>query len=139
MIEPFIVAGYRGVMSVAAGVAAVAGRLPAAPARWRGLGDRLGRLDAKERAIASGATAFWLHAASVGELVAARPLLRRLRERFPERLTVVSTLTRTGLELARGFPETHLALLLPLDAPTVVRRVLGYFSIEAFMFTETEL
>jgi 3-deoxy-D-manno-octulosonic-acid transferase len=138
-MEPVVVGAYRGAMTAVAVGAGLASRLPGAPARWRGLGDRLGRLGPDERTLASGGTALWLHAASVGELVAARPLLRRLRERFPERLAVVSTLTRTGLELARRAPEAHLALLLPLDAPGTVRRLLDHFTLEAFLFTETEL
>ena len=130
---------YRGVMSTAAGLAGVASRLPGAPARWQALGDRLGRLSPKERATAASGTAVWLHAASVGELMAIRPLLRRLRERFPERVYVVSTTTLTGLELARTMPEAHLTLLLPLDATSSVRRLFGQFRLEAFLFTETEI
>src|SRR2546428_4785783 len=126
-------------MTAPAARAGLASRLPGAPARWRALGARLGRLTDDERTLASGAPAVWLHAASVGELNAARPLLRRLRERFAERLCVVSTLTRTGLELARASPEAHLALLLPLDAPRTVRRLLAHFQLEAFFFTETEI
>jgi 3-deoxy-D-manno-octulosonic-acid transferase len=130
---------YRGLMTAAAGVATVASRLPGAPPGWRALGARLGRLDAAERALASGGTTVWLHAASVGELVAARPLLSRLRERFPERVYAVSTLTPTGLALAQRLREVQLAFLLPLDAPAVVRRLVGHFSLEAFLFTETEI
>src|SRR5207302_6813302 len=115
MIERLAVGSYRGAMTAAAALAGLASRLPGTPARWQALGARLGRLTHDEQALASGAPAVWLHAASVGELNAARPLLRRLRERFAERLCVVSTLTHTGLALARQSPEAHLALLLPLD------------------------
>ena len=139
MMERLAVGAYRGAMTAAAGVAELASRLPGAPPRWRALGARLGRLTDDERTLAACAPAVWLHAASVGELNAARPLLRRLRERFAERLCVVSTLTRTGLELARASPEAHLALLLPLDAPRTVRRLLASFQLEAFFFTETEI
>jgi len=132
-------ATYRGVMTAAAAVARVASGLPLAPARWRRLGERLGRLPTSERGVAFAGTAVWLHAASVGELVAIRLLLRRLRERFPERLYVVSTNTRTGLELAQNMPDAHLALLLPLDARGPVRRLLAGFRLEAFLFTETEV
>ncbi|HYR96897.1 MAG TPA: glycosyltransferase N-terminal domain-containing protein, partial [Candidatus Binatus sp.] len=139
MIERLAARVYRGVMTSAAAVARALSLVPAGPARWRALGDRLGRLTPAERTLVSGGTAIWLHAASVGELVAARPLLRRLRERFPGRLYVVSTLTRTGLELARSTGEAHFSLLLPLDAPATVRRLLAHFELEAFLFTETEI
>jgi 3-deoxy-D-manno-octulosonic-acid transferase len=33
----------------------------------------------------------------------------------------------------------HLALLFPLDAPAIVRRLLAQFRLEAFLFTETEI
>jgi 3-deoxy-D-manno-octulosonic-acid transferase len=101
--------------------------------------ERLGYLGADARAMGAGGMAVWLHAASVGELVAVRPLLAGLRERYPERIYVVSTLTRSGLALAREMREVHVALLFPLDAPGAVRRVLDAFRLEAFLFTETEI
>lgn len=130
---------YRGVMRGTALAAGVASVLPVLPEDWRALGDRLGRLDAGERAAASSMPALWIHAASVGELTAVRPLLAALRERFPGRLAVVTTLTRTGLALARTLPEVHLAFLFPFDAPGPVARVLDTLRVEAFLFTETEI
>jgi 3-deoxy-D-manno-octulosonic-acid transferase len=38
----------------------------------------------------------WLHCVSVGETNAARPLVKELKETFPEYRLVVSTTTRTG-------------------------------------------
>ena len=122
MIEALARRAYRGTMTMTASAATVAAYLPGAPARWKGLVERLGRLDSVGQATAASRKAVWLHAASVGELVAARGLLRHLRERFPERLYVVTTLTRTGLSLARELPEAHLTFLFPFDAPRPVRR-----------------
>ena len=68
MIEGVALGTYRASMTLAAGVAELLSRVPAAPERWRRLRDRLGHLDAGERTVASGAPALWLHAASVGEL-----------------------------------------------------------------------
>jgi 3-deoxy-D-manno-octulosonic-acid transferase len=130
---------YRGVMGGAALAAGVASVVPGVPERWRAAGERLGRLEAGDRAAASSMPALWVHAASVGELTAVRPLLAALRERFPGRLAVVTTLTRTGLALARTLPEVHLAFLFPLDAPGPVARVLDTLRVEAFFFTETEI
>jgi len=130
---------YRGTMQMLAAATTVASGLPGAPARWRAAADRLGRLDATAQAMAASAPALWVHAASVGELTAVRPLVGELRDRFPGRLIVVSTLTRTGLALARTMPEPHLALLFPLDADGPVEAVLERFRLEAFLFTETEI
>ncbi len=38
----------------------------------------------------------WIHAVSVGEVQAALPLIRALRERFPQRQMLVTTVTPTG-------------------------------------------
>jgi len=61
-------------------------------ARWRrgkhfhGLRERLGFLPpALESSAAGPDGAIWIHAVSVGEVLAATPLARRLRERFPGR------------------------------------------------------
>jgi 3-deoxy-D-manno-octulosonic-acid transferase len=137
--EAVLEGGYRGMMGAAAGLAGLAARMPGAPQSWRGLGDRLGRLSPEARTAAASRPAMWLHAASVGELTASRPLIRRLRERFPERLLALSTVTRTGLELARTMPEAHLAFLLPLDSARTVRRLLSTLRLEVFFFTETEI
>jgi 3-deoxy-D-manno-octulosonic-acid transferase len=132
-------AAYRTAGRVLAAGCAAAAALPAAPAGWRAAADRLGRLDATAQAMAASAPAVWVHAASVGELNAVRPLVAELRERMPGRVIVVSTLTRTGLEVARTMPEAHLATLFPLDAPRPVAAVAARFRLEAFLFTETEV
>ena len=139
MTGSLVRAAYGAGMTVAAMLAAIGAHLPGAKRRWPTLAGRLGKLPAPERAAAQGGDAIWLHAASVGELVAVRPLLARLRERFPGRVFVVSTLTGTGLALARELSEAHLACLFPLDAPATVRRRLEPFRLEAFLFTETEI
>jgi 3-deoxy-D-manno-octulosonic-acid transferase len=132
-----VLQAYRGAMAMVAGAAGVLGRMPAN--RWQGVGDRLGRLPAAERAAATSAPALWVHAASVGELQAVRALLPGLRSRWPGRLLVLSTTTRTGLALARELPEAHLAFLLPLDARAAIRPLLRSLRLEGFLFTETEI
>jgi len=132
-----VLTAYRGAMAVVAGAAGVLGRVPSG--RWRTIGDRLGKLAAGDRAAATSAPALWVHAASVGELQAVRTLLPGLRQRWPGRLLVVSTTTRTGLALARELPEVHLAFLLPLDARATVQPLIRTLRLDGFLFTETEI
>ncbi|MFN8543316.1 MAG: glycosyltransferase N-terminal domain-containing protein [Candidatus Binatia bacterium] len=139
MIDEILVGVYRRGMDVVAVGAGVAASVPGAPSAWQALRARLGVIDAGALAMARSGTALWFHAASVGELTAIRPLLARMRERYPGRLCVVTTLTATGLELARQLPEAHLTFLFPLDAPRIVRRLLSQLRIEGFFFTETEI
>src|SRR5271156_4122452 len=70
----------------------------------RALRERLGVLPpeiaARATASSPGAAAIWIHAVSVGEVLAAKPLLEGLRRRFPRRPIFVSTTTETGRRLA---------------------------------------
>ena len=63
--------------------------------------ERLGAMSAEisaqaSQAAASGANAIWIHAVSVGEVLAAKPMVDGLRTRFPNRPIFVSTTTETG-------------------------------------------
>ncbi len=82
----------------------------------------------------------WLHAASVGELMAARPLIAGLRQRRPEIPLVVTTFTPTAARLAaQRLPAEVQHLYLPLDWPGAVRRFLRAIRPRAALIMETEL
>ena len=50
--------------------------------------------------------AIWVHAASVGEVVAASPIVRELKKKYPDEMVVVSVVTATGHRMAqRIIPE----------------------------------
>jgi len=130
---------YEGAMGLAAGSTAMAAALPGVPPGWRAAADRLGRLSPADRAALARGPVLWFHAASVGELRAVRPLIATLRSHRPGRVVLASTLTRTGLALARELPEVDATTLLPLDARAAVRALLDGVVLEAFCFTETEI
>ncbi len=103
------------------------------------LGERLGRVSAQARA-AGGRKAIWIHAVSVGEVLAAVPLARRLRERFPQFRLVVSTTTETGQQLARERVDCADAVFyFPLDFAFAVRRVLRAVEPALVVIAETEI
>jgi len=109
----------------------------AAHGKYRaGLGERLGRY----RLPPLGAPPVWLHAVSVGEVVAAVPLARALRAAAPARPLVVSTVTDTGRAVARErIPEAAATVFFPLDFAFAARRALAGVRPRAVLLAETEI
>jgi 3-deoxy-D-manno-octulosonic-acid transferase len=109
-------------------------------ARWR---ERLGywrgaapdRRDS-ERALEPGG--IWVHAASVGEIAAARPLLRALRKRQPHRSLLLTCNTATGRRIAAAL-DVDAVRYFPIDFAPVVTRVLNDVRPALFVFVETEI
>ncbi len=105
---------------------------PAYRRRW---GERLGLGPAFVDA-----PRIWLHAVSVGEVVAAAPLIRRLLEDYPAHRLLVTTTTPTGSdELRRRFGEAVEHVYLPFDWPGAVRRFLDRARPRLALVMETEL
>jgi len=82
----------------------------------------------------------WLHAASVGEVKAARPLILALHERHPALPILVTTLTPTGAALAKqSLPPGVEHAYLPMDWPGAGARFLRATRPRAALIMETEL
>ncbi|MEW6163303.1 MAG: 3-deoxy-D-manno-octulosonic acid transferase [Nitrospirota bacterium] len=82
----------------------------------------------------------WVHAVSVGEVMAALPLLERLREKYPSKGIILSTITDTGQKVARkGAPEGTTVLYLPFDVTFIFKAVLKRVRPEILITIETEL
>ena len=100
--------------------------------------ERMGRLPVYLNL--DGARSIWIHAVSVGEVLAARPLVPALRERFPGHRIFLSTTTVTGNEVAkksvRGLDGLFFA---PFDFPHPVRRALEVVNPSLLLLVETEL
>jgi 3-deoxy-D-manno-octulosonic-acid transferase len=83
---------------------------------------------------------FWVHAVSVGEVMAAVPLVQALRTRWPAADVVVSTVTATGERVARArLADAAAMLTFPLDFPGAVRRTVRRVGPGCFIALETEL
>jgi 3-deoxy-D-manno-octulosonic-acid transferase len=103
-----------------------------------GFWQRFGRLPEFE---AEGKPIVWLHAVSVGETNAAKPLVKEILKNFPDYKLVVSTTTKTGQALAREIFKNQAALVFyfPFDWSFVVRRALEKINPSVVLIMETEL
>jgi 3-deoxy-D-manno-octulosonic-acid transferase len=113
---------------------------------------RFGRVPAEARAEAAGppspgttcqagagkGDAIWLHAVSVGEVLACQHLAAALKQRFPGRRLVVSTTTETGFAMARRRLAADGFFYCPFDFAFAVRRVLAAVRPALLLVAETE-
>ncbi|BEU88505.1 hypothetical protein TAMA11512_19690 [Selenomonas sp. TAMA-11512] len=84
--------------------------------------------------------AIWVHAASVGEIVAASPLIREFRKEFPQSPILVSVVTTSGYEMAnRIIKDADSIIYFPLDLPWRAGSILKRIHPRIFMPVETEL
>ena len=82
----------------------------------------------------------WLHAVSLGEVVAVVPLVKALHAQDPTRTIVVSTVTETGREaVVQRLEGMARHCYAPLDFPWVVRRFIRALRPSVYVFVETEL
>jgi len=87
-----------------------------------------------------GRRAIWIHAASVGEIVATSPLVKEIKREFPEAVVVVSVVTATGHAMAhRIIPEAEGIIFFPLDLPYLTRKILHIIKPIAILLVETEI
>ncbi|HWN99214.1 MAG TPA: 3-deoxy-D-manno-octulosonic acid transferase [Blastocatellia bacterium] len=101
--------------------------------------QRMGRLP--ESLASAERETIWVHAVSVGEFQAARPLIGRLRREIPDARVVVSTITLTGQKLARSHCPKLVddVFYFPFDFRFAVRRSLMHVRPSLVVILETEL
>lgn len=111
-----------------------------APAYARRWAERFGlaSLDSTQRSQKG--RWLWVHAVSVGESIAAAPLIRKLRAEHPELPIVVTTMTPTGSERVREmFGSDVCHVYAPYDHPLAVLNFLRRFQPHTLVIMETEL
>ena len=112
--------------------------------RENGFGERLkqsfGFLPKETVARVANKQAIWLHAASVGEIVATSPMVKEIKKELPDRVVVISVVTASGYDMARRIiPQADGVIFFPIDLPWLSSRVVKSINPSVFLLVETEL
>ena len=81
----------------------------------------------------------WFHTVSVGETIAATPLIKAYHQRYPTHTIVVTTTTSTGAEQALKIGDFVQHRYMPIDFSWAVRRFISRIEPQKLFIMETEL
>ena len=105
-----------------------------------GLWQRMGFISKKIRVQLTGYHPIWVHAVSVGEVLASVPIIRKIKKEHPQKKIVLSTITSTGNNTARQkLPEVDFLIYFPYDYFFIVQKVIKIIQPCIFIHTETEV
>lgn len=109
------------------------GRAPAYRRRW---GERFGFVER----LADAQPVIWVHSVSVGETIAAAPMIRRLQKKYPDATLLVTTMTPTGsAQVKKIFGSRVEHCYAPYDMPDAIARFLSRTHPDLLVIMETEL
>lgn len=81
-----------------------------------------------------------VHAASVGEVIAATPLIKAIQVRYPKLPITITTVTPTGSARVKdAFGESVSHFYLPYDLPDAINRFIDFVQPKLMIVIETEL
>ncbi|SKC33875.1 3-deoxy-D-manno-octulosonic acid transferase [Photobacterium piscicola] len=89
--------------------------------------------------LATTTAPIWIHAASVGEAIAIVPVIKALKQAYPEQAIVVTTTTSTGAEQVAKLGELVEHRYMPIDFAWCVRGFLKTIKPQLFLIVEKEL
>lgn len=106
----------------------------------KGFFQKCGLLPWKDMTQALACRPIWIHAVSVGEVMAAIPLIKEIKSRFPRQPVFLSTITATGnLTAQRNVKGIDRVIFFPFDYPLIVRWFVAKINPLVFITIETEI
>jgi len=109
------------------------------PKLRHGIRERLG-IYTSGQDLGAGAPRIWLHGASAGDLLSLQPMMKELKARLPGCCLVVTTITNSGLEMARAkIHEADVVLYAPYDLPGATRRAIAALRPDLLVLEYTEI
>lgn len=105
------------------------------PGYAKNLNERLGFLN---KSIPKNGV--WFHVVSVGETLAAVPLIKAFQQKYPQLPIIITSTTATGAERVRAaFGATVTQLYCPYDVPGALQRFINAVQPRCLVVMETEL
>ena len=107
---------------------------------WGRMIQSLGFLPEHALDKVAGKNCIWIHASSVGEIVATSPIIKEFRKEFPGTPILVLVVTNTGYTMAnRIIKDADSIVYFPLDLPWLPERMIKKIRPRVFLPVETEL
>ncbi len=90
--------------------------------------------------LGRGSPRIWLHGASAGDLLSLQPIMKALKARLPGSCIIVTTITNSGLAMARKrLSEADVVLYAPYDLPGATRRAVRRLEPDLLVLEYTEI
>jgi 3-deoxy-D-manno-octulosonic-acid transferase len=105
----------------------------------KGFGERFGLVRPGSSSEPDGCETIWVHAVSVGETIAVRPLLAELKILYPRKRILLSTVTETGRAVSEKIEEIDRRVYFPFDFSPFVKRAFNAVRPSIVIFVETEI
>jgi len=81
----------------------------------------------------------WIHAVSVGEVLSLQNLIKKIKERHPDWTIYFSTLTNTGMRVAKEkLVDADFIFFIPLDFTFIIRKFFNALEPDVFVLAESE-
>lgn len=107
---------------------------------WPDFAQRFACYSEAFRAQAGARSRSWIHAVSVGEVLVALAFMKEVRRKHPDAAFVLSVTTSTGHRIAREkLLEQDQLMYFPVDAPFIMKKVLGLLKPERIILVEGEI
>lgn len=105
---------------------------------WRGLAERMGKVPPRLTSVQPVQPVIWIHAVSLGEVLAVSGLVAEMRRAFPQHRIVVSSTTDTGQDLAQKRFGKENVFYFPMDFAFAIRAYLRALRPQMVVLAETE-
>src|SRR3989338_1865309 len=106
----------------------------------KGFTFRFGFLPESFKAMCGGQKNIWIHAVSVGEVLAIVDLVGKLKQVLPDYQIICTTVTKTGYKIAcDNLAKSCVVMFAPLDFSWVVRKYINIIQPRIYLSVETEI